>query len=70
MLQLWPGSVDVEPECCDEKSVSCRVKFEAKFRETTGHDAGVESVIAITPFQTGVSWHFCSFKDDILKIEV
>src|SRR6266404_5885212 len=28
-----------------------------------------ESVIAITCFQTGVSWHFRSLKDQVLKIE-
>ena len=28
------------------------------------------SVMAITRFQTGVSWHFRSFKDDVLKIEL
>jgi len=28
------------------------------------------SVIGITRFQTGVSWHFCSFKEDVLKIEL
>jgi len=27
------------------------------------------SVMAITPFQTGVSWHFRSFKENVLKIE-
>jgi len=27
------------------------------------------SVMAITRFQGGVSWHFHSFKDDVLKIE-
>jgi len=30
----------------------------------------LESVMAITRFQTGVSWHFSSFKDDVLKIEL
>ena len=26
--------------------------------------------MAITRFQTGVSWHFRSFNDDVLKIEL
>jgi len=30
----------------------------------------VETVIAITRFQTGVSWHFRSLKDQVLKIEL
>ena len=68
MLQLWPGSGDVEG--CDEKCVSRRVQVEAKCRETTRHYARLESVMAITRFQTGVSWHFRSFKDDVLKIEL
>ena len=56
--------------CCDEKSMSHRVQFEAKCRETTRNYARLESVMAITRFQTGVSCHFCSFKDDVLKIEL
>jgi len=28
------------------------------------------SVMTITRFQTGVGWHFRSFKDDVLKIEL
>jgi len=28
------------------------------------------SVMAITRFQTGVSWHFCSFNDVVLKMEL
>jgi len=28
------------------------------------------SVMAITCFQTRVSWHFCLFQDDVLKIEL
>ena len=32
--------------------------------------ARLESVLAITPFQTGVSWHFGSLKDKVLKIEL
>ena len=28
------------------------------------------SVMAITRIQTGVSWHFRSFQDDVLKIEL
>jgi len=30
----------------------------------------IESVMAIMRCQTGVSWHFRSFKDDVLKIEL
>jgi len=30
----------------------------------------VETVIAITRFQTRVSWHFRSLKDQVLKIEL
>jgi len=30
----------------------------------------VETVIGITRFQTGVSWHFRSLKDLVLKIEL
>jgi len=52
------------------KTVSRRAQFEPKCRETTRHYARRESVIAITRFQTGVSWHFHSFKDCILKIEL
>jgi len=64
--------VTVEPEDrgCDAKSVSRRVQFKAKCRETTRHYARLESVMAITRFQTGVSWHFHSFKDVVLKIEL
>ena len=64
--------MDVEPEArgCDENSVSRRVQFKAKCPETTRHYARLESVMAITRFQTGVSWHFRSFKDLILKIEL
>jgi len=52
------------------KRVSRRVQFEAKCRKTTRHYARLESIMAITRFQTGVSWHFHSFKDDVLKIEL
>jgi len=52
------------------KRVSRRVQFEAKCRETTRHYARLESIMPITRFQTGVSWHFRSFKDDVLKIEL
>ena len=63
--------MDVEPQAqgCDEKSVSHRVLFVAKCQETTRQYAILESVMATTCFQTGVSWHFCSFKD-VLKIEL
>jgi len=47
-----------------------RVAFEAKCRETTINCARLETLQAITRFQTGVSWHFRSFKDDVLKIEL
>jgi len=30
----------------------------------------VETVIGITGFQTGVSWHFRTLKDQVLKIEL
>jgi len=52
------------------KRVSRRVQFEAQCRETTRHDARLVSIMAITRFQTGVSWHFHSFKDGVLKIEL
>jgi len=52
------------------KRVSRRVQFEAKCRETTWHHARLESIMAITRFQTGVSWHVRLFKDDVLKIEL
>jgi len=29
----------------------------------------LETIMAITCFQTGVSWHFHSLKDEVLKIE-
>jgi len=32
--------------------------------------ARLESVLAITRFQTGVSWHFGSLKEKVLKIEL
>ena len=74
---LWSVEV-VAPECgcwpeargCDDHSVSRRVQFKAKCRETTRHYARLESVMAITRFQTGVSWHFRSFKDLVLQIEL
>jgi len=66
-LQLWPGSVDIE--CCDEKRVSRHVQFEAKCREPTSAYSTLESVMTITHFQSGVSWHFRLFKDDVLNIE-
>jgi len=70
IVWLWWSVEAVAPECgcwalvlwwkeCDEKSVSRRVQFEAKCRETTMHYATLESVMAITPFQAEVSWHFC-----------
>jgi len=68
VLQQWPGTVDIV--CCDEKSVSRRVQFEAMCRETSRNYARLESVMAMTRFQTGVSWHFRSFKDDVVKIEL
>ena len=60
--------MDVEPECCAEKSVmkkgvSGRVQFEAKCRETTMHYAILESVMTITRFHTEVSWHFRFLKN-------
>jgi len=58
--------VDASVEYCDEKSVSRRVQFEA--RVPRNHQA-LECVMAITRFQTGVSWHFRSLKDEVLKIE-
>ena len=72
MLKLLHRSVNVEPEAggCDENGVSRRVQFKAKCPETSGHYARLESVMAITLFQTGVSWHFRSFKDLVLKIEL
>jgi len=63
--------VDIEPEAqgCDEKSVLRRVQFVAKCQETTRHYSRLESGMATTCFKTGVSWHFCSFKD-VCKIEL
>jgi len=52
------------------KTVSRHVQFEAKCRETTRHYTRLESIMAITRFQIGVSWHFRSFKDDVWKIEL
>ena len=52
------------------KRVSRRVQFEAKCRETTRHYARLASIMAITRFEAGVSWHFRSFKEDVLKIEL
>jgi len=34
------------------------------------HYARLENVMAITRFQTGVSWHFGSLKNEDLKIEL
>ena len=45
---------------------SC-VASKAKGRETT---TDLESVIGITRFQTGVSWHFGSLKDQAPKIDL
>jgi len=64
--QLGPGNVDVK--CCDERVH--RVAFEAKCRETTMNYARLVSVMAITRFPTGLSWHFHSLKDEVLKIEL
>ena len=52
------------------KRVSRWVQFEAQCQETTRHYVRLESVMAITHFQSEVSWHFCSLKADILKIEL
>jgi len=52
------------------KKVSRWVQFETQCRETTRHYARLESIMAITHFQSGVSWHFCSLKADVLKIEL
>jgi len=57
-------------EYCDEKSVSRRVRFEAKYREPTRQYARLESVMAISRLQTGVSWQVRSFKDNVLKIDL
>ena len=62
----WVVEVQVEPEGGDEKRGMCRVAFEAMCRETTKHSARPESVLAITRFHTGVSWHFRSLKDKVL----
>jgi len=56
--------------CCDEKSMSSRIQFEAKCGETSRNYARPESVMAITCFQAEVSWHFRSFKHDVVKIEL
>jgi len=52
------------------RRVSRRVQFEAKCREYTRQYARLESVMAITRFQTGVRWNFHLFKDNVLKIEL
>jgi len=44
--------------------------FEVKCRETTMNCARLETVMGITGFQTGVSWHFRSLEDEVLKIEL
>ena len=43
-----------------------------KCRETSMNSLStrLESILAITHFQTGVSWHFGSLKDKVLKIEL
>ena len=65
VLRLWPQRADVEPNFCDEKSVSRPVGGEVPLN----HQA-LETVMAITHCQTAVSWHFRSFKDDVLNIEL
>jgi len=64
VLQLWPGSVDVV--CCAVMNRVCRVA--SSLRLSAEKLPG--SVMAIARIQTGVSWHFRSFKDDVLKIEL
>ena len=44
-----------------------RVASKAKCRETT---TDLESVIGITRFLTGVSWHFGSLNDQAPKIDL
>ena len=58
--------------CCDGKSrsVSRPFQFEAECRGMTRNYARLQSAMAITRFQTGVSWHFRSFNDKVLKIEL
>jgi len=38
--------------------------------EKPQHLSVLETVIAITRFHTGVSWHSCYQKDEVLKIEL
>jgi len=54
-----------------EGKESSPVASNPKCRETTTTVVlVVDTVIAITPFQTGVSWHFRSRKDQVLKMEL
>ena len=64
---MWPWRMDVV--CCEEKSVSRHVPFEAKCQETTRHNARLQSIMPITRFHASVSSHFRSFKDDVPKME-
>jgi len=60
---LW-GGLETEFE---EGKVWSRVASKAKCRDFT---TALESVIGMTHFRTGVSWHFHSVKDQGLKIEL
>jgi len=50
-----------------KRGVASRQRLSA---EKPQHLVVVETVIAITRFQTRVSWHFRSLKDQVLKIEL
>jgi len=50
-----------------KRAVASRQRLSAKKPQ---HLLVVETIIAITRFQTRVSWHFRSLKDQVLKIEL
>jgi len=62
-LGVWILSVVMKRVCC----VASGLRLSAENPPGSMLDL---SVMTITRFQTGVSWHFRSFKDDVLKIEL
>jgi len=74
VLQLGPGSVGVESlderVCVDRASFKLRAKGPETTMISLSTRLDSESVLAITRFQTAVSWHFHSLKDEVLKIEL
>jgi len=66
-LQGGPSGEEIEGEGKFWSQVALHQRLSA---EKPQQGSVPETVIAITRFHTGVSWHFRSLKDQVLKIEL